>query len=112
MPLVFRVAHSKNDGGPYSNGDCYNLDQSLFDKQNHPCPSDFWDRKDAIDNYHFGFKSRTQLKKWFNPTSRTVLNDKGYKVFVYFVPKKYVVKIPKQVAFIRKRGFIITTSRL
>lgn len=49
--------------------------------------------------YRFGFKSKAQLRAWFNRLDRKLVASKGFYVRKYKVPKKWVSKGGKQVVF-------------
>lgn len=100
--LVYRVERLEGYG-PYHYG-AYELihQRSGFDtwssQSPHPGPE-----YDGLDhnrfNHVFGFKSREQLKKWFEPHARQYLAKKKYKVGIYSVPSKHVQRGGKQITF-------------
>jgi hypothetical protein len=50
-------------------------------------------------NYLFGFRTRTQARQWFNPSTVREMAEHGIRLSLYCVPVDAVIIGEKQVAF-------------
>ena len=95
----FRVGHIDNRAGPfYNNAEVLHkwYAPNYQDMEKYPAPQ--WDKKlchklRAVGMYHliYGTDSREQLTHWFPVNVLPVLLDTSYRIFIFRVPKQFVL---------------------
>ncbi len=112
MPLVYRV-EDEYGVGPY---DGYIYRTGLEFLREHSTqnghPASKFIRCNYSRDYYCGFKSITQLKKWFNQNERSALHSHGLKLSVYKVSETKYKKDKKQVVFLRSRAKLVDMKSL
>lgn len=116
MFTVYRVQNSRGIGPYHSFGNSEALGERLeihrtYTGADDPWPSPWEDgvltSRTGFDAYFFGFASMRDLRAWFSLRERKLLEDAGFHITVFRVPRKYVIVGGKQVAFQRDKSMAI-----
>ncbi|MER7445032.1 hypothetical protein [Micromonospora avicenniae] len=107
--LVYRVEDS-NDKGPYNNDANeaveslgWELQEAHNHGSGHPGPRHERGLRGFTESHVFGFASRSEAAQWFDGWLGK-LAAHGYRLAVYRVPPRDVLRGSNQVAFIRRLG--------
>lgn len=108
--IVYRIVGKDRKGVYMGNAtDLAGVDNASSATKPSPCQDGL---RDEIECHRFGFKSISQLKKWFDADERECLHSVGAHVKVYEVSRGRVQFGGKQLTFNQKKAKLLEVKSL
>lgn len=104
---VYRIEHETENYGPYNGKVDCNMWQSVNHTAANGRPNPFMDNLNLEAYDYCGFKTITQLKRWFTKKERSNLKRLGFVVKVFDISEDKVKLGDKQLLFRRSHAKLV-----